>query len=256
MKITIDVKKSVQENAAFYYERAKKARKKIDGAKLAYGKTLEKIKNYEERGKIEVKKAKREKEWYEKFRWSFTSEGKLMIGGRDTTTNDIVVKKHADKGDLVLHTEAPGSPFVIIKSEGKEISKKEIDEAAQFCAANSRAWRDKVGIAEVMVAKPEQLKKSHGVKKGTFVVEGKRQLLKSIVGIYIGVMEDGKILSGVEDVVKKLCKVYFLLKPGNEKKSDTAKKLKYEFKVKGKVDVDLNDIISSMPPRECKIVKK
>ena len=29
------------------------------------------------------------KEWYEKFRWFYSSEGFLCIGGRDSTTNDI-----------------------------------------------------------------------------------------------------------------------------------------------------------------------
>ena len=46
MKVSINIFKSVQENASFYYDQAKKARRKIDGAKKAYEETLDKVENF------------------------------------------------------------------------------------------------------------------------------------------------------------------------------------------------------------------
>ena len=43
MKVTINIHKSVQENAAYYYERGKRSKKKIEGAEKAYQQTLKKI---------------------------------------------------------------------------------------------------------------------------------------------------------------------------------------------------------------------
>ena len=44
MKVTLFVSKSVPENAAFYYEQAKRAKKKTSGAKEAIEKTKKEIK--------------------------------------------------------------------------------------------------------------------------------------------------------------------------------------------------------------------
>ena len=44
--------------------------------------------------KLERKKSR---EWFEKFHWFYTSEGFLCIGGRDSTSNEIIIKKHTDK---------------------------------------------------------------------------------------------------------------------------------------------------------------
>ena len=118
--------------------------------------------------KLKIKKKKlkevitRKKKWYEKFRWFVSSEGFLCIGGRDATTNDILVKKHMEKGDLVFHTQLAGSPFFIIKSEGKKIGKKTIEEAAQATASYSRAWKHGFTVTEVYYITPEQVKKEIG----------------------------------------------------------------------------------------------
>src|SRR3989338_8598021 len=138
MEVLIDITKSVEQNAQGYYEKAKKAKKKIPGIKKAIEeqkKKLLKIKPPEKK-----QKTARKKEWHDKFRWFLSSDGFLVIGGRDATTNEIIIKKHAESTDLVFHTELAGSPFVVIKNpQGKEIPQKTIDEAAQFCASYSKS---------------------------------------------------------------------------------------------------------------------
>ena len=127
MQITLNLRKSVQENANEYFEKAKKSRRKIEGAQ----KTIERFEA--ELGKLQqeaiVQQTARKKvplEWYEKFRWFISSEGFLCIGGRDATSNEVVIKKHTDKNDVVFHTELPGSPFFVIKTDGKKTLKTNI----------------------------------------------------------------------------------------------------------------------------------
>lgn len=256
MKVTINIHKSVQDNAAYYYERAKQSKKKIEGAKKAYEATLEKIKNFKESNKPKEVKIEREKKWYEKFRWYTSSEGKLVIGGRDATTNDIIVKKHTSKGDLIFHTEMPGSPFVVIKAEKGEITEQEINEAGEFCASNSKAWNQGMATSDVFYVEHGQLKQEHGLGKGSFNVDGPRKFLKSIVQQGIGVLEDGRVMGGPVDAVKKNCKFFEIIVQGSMKKSDMAKDLKYKLGKASSLEMDLDDIMQALPPGEGKIMKK
>ena len=43
----------------------------------------------------------RKQEWYEKFRWFFTTGGRLAIGGRDAQTNAALIARHLEDKDTV-----------------------------------------------------------------------------------------------------------------------------------------------------------
>jgi len=248
MKVEINITKTVEQNAAFYYEKAKKAKKKIQGAEEALKKTEKKLLTI----KPEVKKKEltevvtRKKKWYEKFRWFVSSEGFLCVGGRDATTNDILVRKHMQKGDLVFHTEIVGSPFFIVKAEGKKIGKKTIEEAAQATASYSRAWKHGVTITEVYYIKPEQVKKELGLPKGTFMIHGKRNYLKPVLQLAIGKKAD-RVIGGPVTAIKKQTKNYMIIDQGDTKTSDMAKK------IKAKLGGTLEEIQSFLPPGKGKI---
>src|SRR3989344_4646293 len=167
MTIDIYLEKSVDQNAGFYYEKAKHARKKMDGALVALEKTKQKLSVLEKEkesilAKLDSEHQKqqshRKKEWYEKFHWFFSSEGFLCIGGKDATSNEVVVKLHMDKDDIVIHTEAPGSPFFVIKN-GQNATDKTIAEVAQAAASYSKAWKSGVTKVDVFYVKPEQVSK-------------------------------------------------------------------------------------------------
>ena len=67
------------------------SKKRLEQEKAKGEKALEKAHQAHEEKKI---KASKKKEWFEIFRWFYTSEGFFVIGGRDATTNDIIIKKH------------------------------------------------------------------------------------------------------------------------------------------------------------------
>src|SRR3989304_470280 len=103
MNIELKLTEPIEKNAARYFEKAKTLRKKIEGVKATIIRAqheLTALKPREEKTKIT--RVQREKEWYEKFRWFHSSEGFLCIGGRDATTNEIIIKKNTKPEDLVL----------------------------------------------------------------------------------------------------------------------------------------------------------
>src|SRR3989344_3208358 len=111
MEVEIDLHKSVEENAGMYFDQAKKYKKKLEGARKALlesRKKLADLEKQEEKFQAEevkkLSKVERKKEWYEKFHWFVSSEGYLCIGGKDATSNEVIIKKHMEKDDVVFHT--------------------------------------------------------------------------------------------------------------------------------------------------------
>ena len=259
MKIDIYTDKSVEQNASIYFEKAKKAKKKMEGAKEALEKTKKKLEALRKEKEVIVEKKEKEKEikktkkeWFENFRWFYSSDGFLVIGGRDATTNEIIIKKHTDKDDFVFHTDIAGSPFVIVKAEKKKIPKKTIEEAAEFTASFSRAWKLGIPFTEVYYILPEQVSKKaqagEYLVKGAFMIYGKKNYLSSKINVAIGLYK-GRVMSGPVSAVKKHCKDFYIIEQGDEKPSSIAKEINKKF------NVELDDIIRALPPGNCSIKK-
>ncbi|MFX1321206.1 MAG: ribosome rescue protein RqcH [Promethearchaeota archaeon] len=187
--VYLDLTKSIGENANSIYSKGKKAEKKIKGTIKAIEKTttdIEKLKLEKESMEAEVdfliKKPK--KKWYEKFRWFLSTDGFLVIGGRDASSNESIFKKYIDPNDLIFHTNFPGSPLTVIKNpENTEIPETTISEAANFVASYSRAWKENWGMADVFYMKPSQISKSppsgEFLAKGSFIISGKKKFIKN-----------------------------------------------------------------------------
>ena len=251
-RLVLDLTKSIDENAAVYFEKAKKIKKKIEGAEKALNESLKKLVQLEEKKeKIVHEKSKREKlkerkqEWYEKFRWFLSSEGFLVIGGRDATSNEIVVKKHTEANDLVFHTDMAGSPFFVVKSDGREIGEKTKEEAADATCTFSRAWKLGLQTSSVFYVSPEQVSKKtkagEYMGKGAFMVYGKTNYISNKINLAVGVTKQQQIMSGPLDAVKANCGHYVVLEQGNEKASAVAKYIQH--KINGSID----EIIRALP---------
>jgi hypothetical protein len=169
-----------------------------------------------------VKRKVKRKEWYEKFRWFTSSDGFRVVAGKDTVSNEVLVKKYAEDDDPVFHAEVSGAPFVVVKTEGKTASEQALREAGEYAAAFSRAWREGAGSADVYWVKPSQLTKSgpsgESVPHGAFAVNGKRNWMRNVpLRLAIGVVEDEKkrFVGGAVDAVKAKTKNYVTLVPGD-----------------------------------------
>lgn len=257
-KINIDLTKSIEENASLYFEKAKKAKKKLEGAKEALAESEQKLLKLKKEQKLEEEKAKekkveRKKQWYEKFHWFYSSEGFLCIGGRDATTNEIVIKKHTDEKDIIFHTEMAGSPFFVIKTEGKKVGEATLSEAAQATADYSKAWKLGLTAAEVFYVNPDQVTKEarpgEYVPRGAFMIYGKKNYIRAEVGLAVGIKE-GLIIGGPINAVEKNSEKFVVVKQGGDKASSAAKKIKHKLG-----GGDLDEIIRMLPSGGCEIEK-
>lgn len=268
MQLELDLTKSIEQNAEVYFEKAKKARRKIEGTEKAIAdsrKKLEKLDKEEEKRSVkeeeekekELKKKARKQEWYEKFRWFFSSEGFLVIGGRDATSNEIVIKKHTDKEDIVFHTDMSGSPFFVVKTNsqpGKEITEKTLHEVADATCMYSRAWKLGMSTTDVFWVKPDQVSKTaqpgEYLPRGAFMIRGKTNYLRPRMTLAIGILEDGRIMGGPLTAVKARCRKYVELTQGREKTSALAKN------IRAKIGGDLDDIIKVIPAGGARLKKR
>ncbi|WP_456394659.1 ribosome rescue protein RqcH [Thermococcus sp.] len=260
-KVKLYLEKSLGENAELYYEKAKKARHKLEGAKIAHENTKRKLREIEELIEEEMKKElnvkrleKRKKRWFEKFRWFLSSEGFLVLGGKDASTNEMLIKKHMNENDLYCHADVYGAPHVVIK-DGRKAGEKTIFEACQFAVSMSKAWSRGVYSEDAYWAYPEQVTKKtpsgEYLGKGAFMVYGKRNWfhglpLKLAVGIVLYEGDDFVVCAPV-DAIKAHANRYIVIRPGGLKKSELVKRIKHIFEKWG-YRVREEDIMAVLPP--------
>lgn len=264
--LELDLNKSVEQNASVYFEKAKKAKKKTKGAEEALALSLAKLKKLEKEKLKEEKevpkKIARKKEWYEKFRWFITSKGFLVIGGRDATTNEIIIKKHTEAGDLVFHTDLAGSPFFVIKKKLKMpslppppavIDDETISEVGDATASYSRTWKLGLSNSPVFYVKPEQVTKEakagEYLVKGAFMINGKTNYVDNKVNVAVGMLKDGKVMGASVAAVKAHCEKYVEVRQGREKASSVAKY------IQKKIGGTLDEIIAVLPSGGCAVKK-
>jgi predicted ribosome quality control (RQC) complex YloA/Tae2 family protein len=258
---SLNVRQSIQDNADHYYMRSKKAEKKLKGAQNQLDETRAKI---EEAKKQVVKEKKnqqplakrRKKEWFEKFRWFYSSDGLLVLGGRDATTNEILVKKYMEPSDIVFHAEIVGAPFVVIKSEGKTIPEQTINEAAQLSASYSKAWREMLSAVNVYWIHPDQVSKTppsgQFLKKGSFMIYGTKHFVRGVnLRVAVGVKisdETIRVIGGPVSAISSQTDAFVEVIPGDQKSGELAKKIRHT--VSTKVSDDLKRSVTGIPIEE------
>ncbi len=243
VEIELDINKTVEQNAEDYYNASKKSKRKLEGVKTALEHKIEleaKLKNSfvtKEEGSL----VKERKKWYEKFKWFTSSTGMLVIGGRDATQNENIVKKHAEQNDFLFHADIPGAAFVLVKSDGKPIDEVTMKEAAEFSAASSKAWVRGIGNVDVYAFRPEQATKPDGsLGKGSFVIEGQRiwfrgMALRVSIGIKIEREKNMvKVISGPVMSVRKHSNYFVTVHPGSNDSLGLAREIKNKIMVKSR----------------------
>jgi len=229
-QIDLFLDKSIPQIADLYYEKAKKIRQKYEGVLKAIEKTKEEIGKAQSEVKfVRSVKVSRKREWYERFRWFFTSEGFLVIGGRNAKMNEEIVSKYMEKGDLFFHTQVPGAPVTVLK-KGIEAGDESKLEAAVFAATYSSLWKDGKYSGEVYYVLPEQVKRSakpgEYLPKGSFYIEGKRNYVTATVSCAVGVdLKNLRVFGGPLNAVKKYCDYFVELEIGNESPNEISVKI-------------------------------
>lgn len=266
VSVTLDFRASSFENASRLYEKNKKLKKRIEGTKSANEKTERELKEIKEEG-VEipsktVPKTKRKKKWFEKYRWFYSSDNILVIGGRDKKTNQEVVEKHMEETDLYLHADFEGAPHVVVKNEGGEIPDSTIEEAAIFAGIHSRAWKKGIGNADVYYVEPNQVSKEtpagEYLPKGSYMIKGERNYQTVPLEAAVGLLEwkDFKVPTcGPLSAIKANSNVLIEIKPDGTKKSDLVHEIKKELEIETEAEIDLNELMGILPPGPGTITK-
>jgi predicted ribosome quality control (RQC) complex YloA/Tae2 family protein len=257
--ITLDYDKDVTANAQAYYDRRKDAQLKAQRVEEAIAKTREEI----EAAKAKAVKAARKPRikatkamWFEAYRWILSSDGFLILGGRDARTNDQLVKKHLKEGDRYAHADIHGAPSTVIK-DGAKAPESTLREACEFALAYSKAWSSGLVSGSAYWVLPEQVSKQaesgEFLPRGAFVIRGKRNYVHDLpVRLAIGEVEiEGhrKIMGGPVSAVAARSKRYVVLAPGKEDREDVAKRLAASF------TVPIEEIVRTMPPGKVQVVE-
>jgi len=216
------------------------------------------------------------REWYERYRWFITTDGLLVIGGRDASSNSALIRKHLTEHDIVFHAEVHGSPFFIIKNAAAFAATQQgtinssLHEVAQATISFSRAWKDGLSSADAYWVMAEQVKKGaptgQFLPKGSFVIEGKRNYIKGVeLRLAIGIMQLNNretLLCGPEEAVKKRSIFYTVLLQGGVDPMNAAKKVKSEFvKIAGEntkiaesiKHVSLDEFVRALPTGQSRL---
>lgn len=196
------------------------------------------------------------KYWYERYRWFVTTDGHLVIGGRDASSNSAVIRKHMTENDIVFHAELHGSPFFLVKDARNQENGNFVDETAQATVSFSRAWKDGLSSGDAYWVFPNQVKKGaptgQYLPKGSFVIEGKRNFCKGIeLKLSIGLIqiENNRytIVCGPSNAIRRRSLVFASLLPGGSDPMKLAKKVKSEFvRVISEFDSDLADYLKKI----------
>lgn len=248
-RVELDLRKSVQENAAMLYEAGKQARAKAAGALEAKERSQEKLRAAEAagervqrdlRGKAvrgEAKAKRLRKKWYESFAWFTSSDGFLVVAGTSAAENERLVKTYTEGKDVVFHADIPGAGFVVVKRGERAITEVALKEASEFSAAHSRAWGRGLGKVDVFAVAPSQLSKTppsgEYLGRGSFAVSGQRRWFRDVeLKLAIGVAADGGVMAGPLMAVRAHAKYLVTVVPGSKASSEVAKLVKRKLLIK------------------------
>tara|TARA_B100001175_G_C19514782_1_gene646574 strand:- start:9499 stop:11634 length:2136 start_codon:yes stop_codon:yes gene_type:complete len=195
--VTLEVDKTVHQNAQRYFETGRIQKDKAAGAEIALKKTIETQTREEKKaakdaagGRLRsIKRSRRF--WFEKHRWAILSDGRMIVGGRDAKGNDAIVKKHLGSKDLYIHADLHGAPSCALKvregielrespsdnvpdgvcslqitqnlegpEEGRDLPDSILREASQIAVCWSRAWGSGGAAATAFYVRPSQVSKT------------------------------------------------------------------------------------------------
>ncbi|KAJ0317308.1 hypothetical protein Brms1b_004985 [Colletotrichum noveboracense] len=191
LEVDVNIGLTPYANAREYYEQkrsaAKKEEKTVQQTEIA-------LKNAEQKIQAELRKGlKQEKAvlapirkqiWFEKFIWFISTDGYLVLGGKDAQQNEMLYKRYLRKGDVYIHADIHGAATVIIKNTPSDpdapIPPSTLGQAGTLAVCSSSAWDSKAGMGAWWV-KADQVSKSaptgEYLPTGSFMVRGQKNFL-------------------------------------------------------------------------------
>lgn len=122
--------------------------------------------------------------WFEKFFWFVSSDGYLVIGGKDKSQDELIYRKHLRKGDVYCHADVKDACVVVVKNDASSpdspIPPATLAQASHLVICSSEAWDSKAGIGAWWV-NTEQVSKFAAagdlLPMGVFNIQGDKNFL-------------------------------------------------------------------------------
>ena len=189
---------------------------------------------------------------YKKYKWFFTSTGKLVVGGKSAEQNDFLLDyiKKTGKELLIMHTEEPGSPFSFILSDLSKITPSDLKECAIFTGCFSRAWREGKKKAFVHIFNSSQIYKNEKMKTGTWGVVGKVKRME--VSLSLVLVKQKSVLRAVPEISVKKSEILLCIAPGRINKIDMLPKIQLNLSE----DISQEELLSALPSGGLRILQK
>jgi predicted ribosome quality control (RQC) complex YloA/Tae2 family protein len=225
-EVELDISLNVDENARKLYERKKELVQRARRVSKAIKDSRAELERARETGKRrEIRPAYKPSKrfWFDAYRWSLSSEGFLILAGRDARSNERLVRRHLEPGDRYVHADLPGAPSVVVK-EGSKAGDGTLREACRLAVVYSKAWNLGLGSGSAYWVTPEQVSKTaesgEYLRTGSFVIRGKRNYVHNIpLALGVGEMSYQRvrrIAAADPDAIAKLSDAYVILEPGGK----------------------------------------
>ncbi|PVI07482.1 hypothetical protein DM02DRAFT_580858 [Periconia macrospinosa] len=211
LAIDIDLGLSAWANSSEYFDEKKAAKGKESRTQEASSLAL---KNTERKVAADLKKGlKQEKEvlrpvrrqqWFEKFVFFISSDGYLVIGGKDAQQNEIIYRRYLRKGDVYVHADMKAATPMVIKNKPNTpdapIPPSTLSQAGHLSICTSEAWDAKAVMSAWWVNADQVSKTGHTgefLGPGLFNITGRKEYLppaQLIVGLAVmfEISEDSK----------------------------------------------------------------
>ncbi|KAK9767340.1 hypothetical protein K7432_002958 [Basidiobolus ranarum] len=187
LDVDVDIFSTAFANARKYYDvkkfSASKQEKTIAASTKALKSAEQKIRQDLKDTKITATINKMRKPfWFEKFQWFISSEGYLVIAGRDMQQNELLVKRHLKKGDIYVHADLHGAASVIVKNKNTEdpIPPSTLFQAGIMSVCQSKAWDAKI-VTSAWWVYGDQVSKTapsgEYLTTGSFMIRGKKNFM-------------------------------------------------------------------------------
>lgn len=191
LAIDIDLALSPWANARQYYDQKKTAAVK---EQKTVAQSAQALQNAQRKIEADLKKGLKEEKavlrpqrkafWFEKFSYFISSDGYLVLGGKDAQQNELLYRRHLKKGDIYVHADLHGAASVVVKNmlstPDAPIPPSTLSQAGALTVSTSSAWDSKAVMAAWWVEAGQVSKTAptgEYLTTGGFMIRGKKNFL-------------------------------------------------------------------------------
>jgi predicted ribosome quality control (RQC) complex YloA/Tae2 family protein len=191
LAIDIDLALSPWANARQYYDQKKTAAVK---EQKTVAQSAQALQNAQRKIEADLKKGLKDEKavlrpqrkafWFEKFSYFISSDGYLVLGGKDAQQNELLYRRYLKKGDIYVHADLQGAASVVVKNmpstPDAPIPPSTLSQAGALTVSTSSAWDSKAVMAAWWVEAGQVSKTAptgEYLTTGGFMIRGKKNFL-------------------------------------------------------------------------------